>query len=89
MSGFFEWDESKSEACLASRGFNFSYAALIFDGPTMEIEDDRRGYGERRIQAIGRVGIDVLFVVYTWRGRPADHLGAPGKSKGARCLLDG
>ena len=64
----FEWDEAKSAANFRARGFDFAYAALIFDGPTIEMDDERAGYGERRIQAIGRVGPDILFVVYTWRG---------------------
>ena len=64
----FEGAEAKSEANLKARGFDFAYAALIFDGPTLEMDDDRVDYGERRAQAIGRVGGDVLFVVYTWRG---------------------
>ncbi len=50
----FEWDEAKSEANLEARGFDFAYAALIFDGPTLEMDDDRVDYGERRVQAIGR-----------------------------------
>ena len=32
------------------------------------MDGERAGYGERRIQAIGRVGPDILFVIYTWRG---------------------
>lgn len=64
----FEWDEAKSEANLRERGFDFAYAALIFDGPTLEWDDVRQDYGERRIQTIGQVDEDVLFVVYTWRG---------------------
>jgi uncharacterized DUF497 family protein len=64
----FEWDEAKSEANLRRRGFDFAHAAGIFDGPTLEMDDDRADYGERRIQAIGRVNKDVLFVVYTRRG---------------------
>ncbi len=63
----FEWDEAKSEANLEARGFDFAYAALVFDGPTLEFDDDRADYGERRIQTIGQVDTDVLFVVYTWR----------------------
>jgi uncharacterized DUF497 family protein len=49
---------------------------LIFDGPTLEWDDVRRDCGERRIQAIGQVGEDVLFVVYTWRGRGTPRGGA-------------
>jgi uncharacterized DUF497 family protein len=64
----FEWDRAKSAKNLRDRGFDFAYAAKIFDQPTLEADDPRNGYGERRIRAVGRVGEDVLFVVYTWRG---------------------
>ncbi len=64
----FEWDEAKSRRTLDERGFGFEYAARIFLTPTLERLDDRREYGEVRIQAIGRVGDDILFVVYTDRG---------------------
>ncbi len=64
----FEWDEEKSENNLSAGGFNFAYAAMVFDGPTLEMDDHRPGYNERRIQVIGQAGNDILFVVYTWRG---------------------
>ena len=64
----FEWDEAKSDSNLRRRGFGFEYAALIFDNPVLEKDDERKDYGERRIQAIGRVGHDILFVAYAWRG---------------------
>jgi uncharacterized DUF497 family protein len=64
----FKWDGAKSEANLAARGFDFAHACLVFDGPTLELDDDRSDYGERRTQVIGRVGADILFVVFTWRG---------------------
>jgi len=69
----FEWDDAKSERNKSDRGFGFDYAARIFLGPTLEQRDDRRDYGEVRIQAIGQVGGDILFVVYTDRG-DARHL---------------
>jgi uncharacterized DUF497 family protein len=63
----FEWDEAKSRRTLSERGFGFDYAARIFLGPTLEKQDDRRDYGEVRMQAIGEVAGDVLFVAYTDR----------------------
>ena len=39
-----------------------------FDGPTIELDDQRRDYGERRIIAYGAVDGRVLVCVYTWRG---------------------
>ena len=64
----FEWDEAKSRRTLDERGFGFEYAARIFLAPTLERADDRHEYGEVRIQAIGRIGQDILIVVYTDRG---------------------
>jgi uncharacterized DUF497 family protein len=39
-----------------------------FQRSTLEKQDDRRDYGETRMQAIGQAGVDILFVVYTDRG---------------------
>jgi uncharacterized DUF497 family protein len=64
----FEWDEGKNQRTRKERGFGFEYASRIFLGPTLERQDDRREYGEIRIQAIGEVSDDILFVVYTDRG---------------------
>ena len=64
----FEWDGAKSLRNLNERGFGFDYASRIFLGPTLENPDNRRDYGEVRIQAIGQIGDAVLFVVYTDRG---------------------
>lgn len=68
INGVFEWDREKSEANWRDRGFDFAHAALIFDGPTLERDDERFDYGERRVQAIGRIEENILVVVYTWRG---------------------
>ena len=62
----FEWDEAKSRR--NERGFGLKYAARIFSGSTLEKPDNRREYGEVRIEAIGRVIDDILFVVYTDHG---------------------
>ena len=63
----FEWDEAKSDANLGERGFDFEFASLIFDGPTLEVEDRRQDYGERRAVAIGVADGLHLTVVYTDR----------------------
>ncbi|MBY0509671.1 MAG: BrnT family toxin [Rhodospirillaceae bacterium] len=64
----FEWDEDKSEVTHRLRGFDFAYAALIFESDVLEFDDTRRLYGERRVCAIGQIDTNVLFVTYTWRG---------------------
>lgn len=64
----FECDEAKSDTNFRQRGFDFAYAAGIFDGPVMELDDDRADYGELLVRAIGRVDELILLVVYTWCG---------------------
>ena len=64
----FGWDASKSDDNLRDRGFDFAFAAVIFEGLTVEVEDRRRDYGERRMVAIGQADGIHLTVVYTDRG---------------------
>ena len=65
----FEWDKRKSEANFRQRGFDFAFASLVFDGPTLVAEDTRRDYGERRFVAIGLADGLHLTVVFTDRAR--------------------
>lgn len=62
-----EWDAAKSERNRRERGFGFEVASLIFRGHTLEWDDTRRRYGERRVIALGRVEGRCIVVVYTWR----------------------
>ena len=68
----FTWDPDKSEANLAARGFDFAFATLIFEGPTLEREDTRKDYGERRVVAIGLAQAIALTVVYADRAPALD-----------------
>jgi len=63
----FAWDAAKSEANLQERGFDFEFASLVFAGLTLEREDARRDYGERRVVAIGVADGIHLAIVYTDR----------------------
>ena len=63
----FDWDGRKSDQNLAERGFDFEFASQIFEGRTLEREDTRRDYGERRVIAIGMAEGIPLTVVYTDR----------------------
>jgi len=63
----FAWDRSKSAENLRDRGFDFEFATLIFEGPTLEREDNRRDYGEKRVVAIGLAQGIALTVVFTDR----------------------
>jgi len=70
----FEWDEGKSDANFEERGFDFEFASLIFDSPTLEVEDRRNDYGERRVVAIGVADGLHLTVVYTDREHPSGQV---------------
>lgn len=64
----FGWDPPKSFRNARERGLPFEVAMALFDGPTLEFDDRRRDYGERRIVAYGDVAGRVMVCVYTWRG---------------------
>ena len=64
----FEWDENKRLKTLEERGVDFWDAVLIWDDPLrQERVDDRRDYGEKRFQTIGKGPVGILFVAYTIR----------------------
>lgn len=64
----FEWDEEKSACCYEVRGFDFVYAAKLFDGDFIEWEDRGRNWGEPRVVSVGEVEGRILTVVWTPRG---------------------
>ena len=64
----FEWDEGKRAANLAKHGVDFLDVTPLFDGETVEMVDDRKDYGETRINCLGAIEGRVYSVTYTWRG---------------------
>lgn len=64
---WFSWDPAKSDQNLVERGFDFEFASRIFDGGTVEREDRRQDYGERRVVAMGRAEGIAIALVYTDR----------------------
>jgi uncharacterized DUF497 family protein len=63
----FECNLDKSNTTFATRGFDFAFAAGIFAGPTIEVVDARRDYGEACRRAVGETAGLALVVVYTDR----------------------
>ena len=63
----FSWDARKSNRNLRERGFDFEFATQVFESTTLEREDSRRDYGERRVVALGLAKGVVLTVGYTDR----------------------
>jgi len=62
------FDRVKRAKTLTERGLDFADAALIFAGVTVEIEDTRKNYGEKRIICYGLLAGRVVVVGYTPRG---------------------
>lgn len=62
------FDPKKRAATLAERGLDFEDAAVVFTGPTFEVEDVRRNYGEPRIICFGVLHGRIVVVGYTPRG---------------------
>jgi len=67
------YDPRKRKRTLAERGLDFEDAALVFEGVTVEVEDVRRNYGERRIICYGLLAGRLVVVGYTPRG-PVRHI---------------
>jgi len=62
------FDPAKRAKTLAERGLDFADAAIVFEGDTLEVEDDRMDYGETRIICFGLLAGRMLVVGYTPRG---------------------
>jgi len=62
------FDSIKRDKALLERGLDFEDARLVFDGVTLEIEDDRLDYGEARFICYGYLAGRMVVVGYTPRG---------------------
>ena len=62
------FDPTKRAKTLAERGLDFEDAALVFSGTTVELEDVRKDYGERRIICYGLLAGRIVVIGYTTRG---------------------
>ena len=86
----FSCDPGKSEENFRDRGFDFEFASLIVDGATVEVEDRRRDYGDRRMVAIGLADGIHLTVVYTDRpagSQPERRIISARRSKRRECQI--
>ncbi|MEJ2769090.1 BrnT family toxin [Mycetohabitans sp. B46] len=62
------FDQTKRDATLAERGIAFEDAAVIFEGRTLDMVDDRFDYGEEWIVTVGHLDGRMMIVVWTARG---------------------
>lgn len=61
------WTEAKRLETLEKRGVDFDDAKSVFAGPTIDVEDTRKNYGETRIRTFGLFGGRLMLVVWTPR----------------------
>jgi uncharacterized DUF497 family protein len=62
-----DFDPAKNEKNIRERGLSFPKSARIFLDHTIEADDKRFDYGERRIKAIGQAQGQCIAIIYTWR----------------------
>jgi uncharacterized protein len=62
------FDPARRDKAFAERGLDFADAALVFEGTTLEIEDTRKDYGEKRIICYGQLAGRLVVIGYTPRG---------------------
>ena len=62
------YDSAKRAKTLDERGLDFEDAEIVFRGVTVEVEDTRRKYGERRIICYGLLAGRLVVIGYTPRG---------------------
>ena len=62
------YDPAKRAWTLAERGLDFDDAARVFAGPTINLLDDRKAYGEVRWVTYGLLDGRMIALVWTSRG---------------------
>ncbi len=62
------YDSAKRQRTFIDRGLDFEDALEVFQGVTVEVEDLRKDYGERRIICFGLLRGRLVVVGYTPRG---------------------
>jgi uncharacterized DUF497 family protein len=62
------FDPFKRAATLRERGLDFADAGIVFKGVTVEVEDTRKDYGEKRIICYGYLAARMVVVGYVPRG---------------------
>ena len=62
------WDESKRQINVKQQALDFPGSENVFDGPVVRQENDRKAYGEMRINLLGLLFGQVVHKTYTERG---------------------
>lgn len=62
------FDPAKRHATFNDRGLAFEDAAIIFEGQTLDMIDDRFDYAEERIITVGHLAGRMIIVIWPQRG---------------------
>jgi uncharacterized DUF497 family protein len=62
------YDPAKRAKTLEDRGLDFEDAVWVFEGTTVEVDDERKDYGERRVICYGLLDGRLVVIGYTPRG---------------------
>jgi uncharacterized DUF497 family protein len=75
------YDPKKRLKTLQERGLDFEDASLVFAGPTLEAEDLREDYGEKRLICYGYLAGRLVVLGYVQRGED-QHIFSMRKANG-------
>jgi len=67
------FDPIKRDKTLAERGLDFTDAWQVFAGPTLEIPDQRKSYGEQRTICYGLLKNRMVVVIYSTKLPSSNH----------------
>lgn len=62
------FDPVQRDKTLTERGLDFADAWRVFAGPTLEVPDTRKNYGERRTICYGLLEGRMVVLIYAQRG---------------------
>ncbi len=63
-----EFDDAKDDANRAKHGLPLALGAVVLENLIGEVLDDRRNYGEARVNAFGLIAGRLFVCTYTMRG---------------------
>ena len=75
------YDPKKRLKTLQERGLDFEDASLVFAGPTLEAEDLREDYGEKRLICYGYLAGRLVVLGYVQHGED-QHIFSMRKANG-------
>jgi uncharacterized DUF497 family protein len=62
------YDPAKRAKTLTQRGLDFEDAVWVFEDTTVEVDDERKDYGERRVICYGLLDGRLVVIGYSPRG---------------------